>query len=176
MEYKDLIDLLREEKLTLSSIESLTGGLFAATVTSVPGASDVFAGGMVSYTDRTKELFGIKKDIIENFGAISPECAKEMALVAAEKLDTKCSISFTGNAGPTAQEGKPVGMVFVSIKVKNQVYSYQLDLKGNRDDIRKQCVDFGFEKLVSIITGKENNESFDENQIDDQYEVESEEN
>lgn len=153
-DYKELLDALLEHKLTISSMESLTGGMFASTFTSIPGASQVFKGGAVTYTDEIKKRFRINASTIENYGAVSQECAKEMARRCAEFFQSDCSVSFTGNAGPSESEGKPVGMVFIGIKIKDQLFHYELRLNGERNDIRKQCVDFAFatilEKLKNI--------------------------
>lgn len=152
MERKNLLDLLVSNKLTLSSMESLTGGLFSSTFTSLPGASQAFLGGIVSYAISSKEHFGVSEETIKEKGAISPKCAKEMALVAAEHFHSDCSVSFTGNAGPEAQEGKPVGLAYVAIKVKDKLYSYKLELSGTRDSIRRQLVDFAFSTLYEKIS------------------------
>lgn len=151
MERKDLLDALVDHKLTISSMESVTGGLFASTFTSIPGASQAFKGSAVTYQDEVKEAFGVKKDTIEKYGAISSNVAKEMAIKASEFFKSDVSVSFTGNAGPDAQEDKPVGMVFVSIRIKDKLFTYQLALKGERDAIRKQCVDFAFQTLLDKL-------------------------
>lgn len=151
MERKELLDALVEHKLTISSMESITGGLFASTFTSIPGASNAFKGSAVTYQDEVKESFGVKKETIEKYGAISSQTAKEMAIKASEFFKSEVSVSFTGNAGPDAQEDKPVGMVFVSIRIKDKLYTYQLALKGEREAIRKQCVDFAFQTIYDKI-------------------------
>jgi len=152
MERKDLLELLVKKNLTLSCMESLTGGLFASTFTSIPGASQVFLGGAVTYQDKVKEEFGVSESVVKQYGAISKECAKEMALNASLFFDSDVAVSFTGNAGPDAQEGKPVGLVYIGIKVKNAVSVYELHLTGERNFIRRQCVDFAFEKLIEKIS------------------------
>lgn len=151
MEFKELLDALVEHSLTISAMESFTGGLFASTFTSIPGASKAFVGSAVTYQDEIKEEYGVKKDTIRKFGAISSQTAKEMAIKASEFFQTKVAVSFTGNAGPDAQEDKPVGMAFVSIRVSDKLYTYQLALKGERDAIRKQAVDFAFETILEKV-------------------------
>lgn len=152
MERKNLLDLLVANKLTLSSMESLTGGLFASTFTSLPGASKAFLGSIVSYSAASKAHFGVDEEILDGKGTISIECAKEMALSAAEHFQSDCSVSFTGNAGPEAQEGKPVGLAYVAIKIKDALFSYKLELSGSRDSIRRQLVDFAFQTLYEKIS------------------------
>ncbi len=153
-DYKELLDSLLQQKLTLSCMESLTGGMFASTFTSIPGASQAFKGGAVTYTDEIKKRFRVNASTIEKYGAVSKECAREMVLRCADFFQSDCAVSFTGNAGPGESEGKPVGMVFIGIKIKDQLFLYELKLTGERNDIRKQCVDFAFatmsEKLKNI--------------------------
>jgi PncC family amidohydrolase len=151
MERKELLDALVEKKLTLSSMESLTRGLFSAAFTSIPGASQVFKGGAVTYSDEAKESFGVKKETIAEKGAVSLECAKEMAVKASEFFNSDIAVSFTGNAGPTASEEKPIGMVFIALRVKDSLFSYELALHGDREEIRRQCVDFAFSTLFEKV-------------------------
>jgi PncC family amidohydrolase len=152
MERKDLLDLLVKKGLTLSSMESLTGGMFATAFTSISGASKVFKGAAVTYTDEIKESFGVKKETIDTYGAVSMQTSKEMALRASIIFNTDVSVSFTGNAGPEPSENKPVGLVFISIKVQNKLFSYELHFNGERDDIRRQCVDFAFKELIAKLS------------------------
>lgn len=132
-------------------MESLTGGLFSETFTRIPGASKAFRGAIVSYQDDVKKNFGVKEDTLDAFGAISMECAKEMAIKASYHFASDVAISFTGNAGPDAAEDKPVGMVFIAIKIDSTLYGYELALSGDRDEIRRQCVDFAFEQLCFLL-------------------------
>lgn len=151
MERSEVIKLLKEKGLTLSSMESVTGGMFAAAVTDVPGASNVFKGAAVTYTNAVKESFGIKKETLDKFGAISLECAKEMAIRASLFFDTTVSVGFTGNAGPEAQEDKSVGLVFVAIRVQDKLFSYKLQFQGDRELIRRQSVDFAFKTIAEKV-------------------------
>ena len=151
MEYNDLYNTLLKNGLSLSCMESLTGGLFASTFTSIPGASKVFKGGVVTYTNEVKKSFNIKEATLDTFGAISKECAKEMAINASIIFNSECALSFTGNAGPDKSEDKDVGLVYIGIKYLNQLEVYELHLKGERDEIRKQCVDFAFKTLYEKL-------------------------
>ena len=99
----ELVELLKAKHLTIGSIESMTGGLFASSITSVPGASKVFKGSVVSYSPLIKEnVVGVKKETIETFGVVSKEVAYEMASKGKKLLDVDICVSITGNAGPTA--------------------------------------------------------------------------
>ncbi len=151
MKHQDLLELLKNNHLSLASCESLTGGLFASTFTSIPGASEVFKGAIVTYTDEIKEKLGVSKETIDTYGAISKECAREMALNASNYFSSDITVSFTGNAGPTASEGKDIGLVYVGLIIKNNLYVYKLNLTGTREVIREKVVDFAFKTIYEKI-------------------------
>ena len=97
---KELVSLLRKEKLTIGSAESLTGGLFASEIVAVPHASEVFLGSIVSYANSVKEdVLSIDKDVIYKHGVISEQVVRLMAQHASELLKTDITVSFSGNAG-----------------------------------------------------------------------------
>lgn len=120
-EDEELIDvvgrLLKEKNITISCAESCTGGLFAGTLTDVPGISSVFERGIVTYSNRAKtEELGVKPETLEKFGAVSPETAVEMADGLQKKTGSDLCISVTGIAGPGGgTEEKPVGLVYIGI-------------------------------------------------------------
>ena len=145
---KELIDLLREHHMTLSSVESLTGGLFSSTITSVPGASDVFLGASVTYCNEMKEKLGVPEEVIDGYSAVSAQCAAEMAKAGHAYYQSDVCVSFTGNAGPTASEGKPVGECYVAIYVDGDVFPYKLECKGERNEIRETLVSFALRETL----------------------------
>jgi PncC family amidohydrolase len=106
---------MRERGVTLATMESCTGGLLASTITDVPGSSEYFAGGFVSYQTEMKIELGVDASIIEEFGVISAECAREMARVARETREASVGVGITGVAGPDEQEGKPAGTLHIAI-------------------------------------------------------------
>lgn len=142
MEAYDLLCRLSELGITLGSCESLTGGLFGATICSIPGASNVYKGGLITYTPETKNaLAGVSFSTIEENGVVSAQVAAEMASGARGKLGVDLCLSCTGNAGPTAQEGgEPVGSVYIAASYGGQVWTAPLSLSGSRDQIRKTTV------------------------------------
>ncbi len=152
MTHQDLFEILKSNHLSLASCESLTGGLFASTFTDISGASEVFKGAIITYTNEIKEKLGVSKTTIETYGAISKECAREMVLNASEYFSSDITVSFTGNAGPTASEGKDVGLVYVGLIIKNNLYIYKLNLTGSREIIRKKTVDFAFRTIYEKVT------------------------
>lgn len=151
MNYQDLLDLLIKNNLTISSIESLTGGLFASCFTSISNASKAYKGSIVTYTNEIKEKTGVKKDTIDKYGAISEECVLEMATNCKSYFNSDVSVSFSGNAGPTSSEGKEVGLVYICIIVKDNINVFELHFDGTRSEIRNKCVDFAFNKIIEII-------------------------
>jgi nicotinamide-nucleotide amidase len=108
-----LIDLCRAKKLTIATAESCTGGLVAATLTEIPGSSDVFDRGFVTYSNDAKQaMLGVPVDALATFGAVSRETAEAMASGALARAGVDLAISITGIAGPGgALPGKPVGLV-----------------------------------------------------------------
>ena len=138
------IEKFKSKKCTLAFAESCTGGLAAATVVSVPGASEVFFGGIVSYDNSVKiNLLGVSEEVLNTVGAVSEECALQMALGARKQLKTDVAISVTGIAGPgggTAQ--KPVGLVYIGIASALGASAKKLILtdKGDRSAIRQAAV------------------------------------
>ncbi|MCQ2797886.1 MAG: CinA family protein [Bacilli bacterium] len=150
---EQVIKALREKNLTLGCVESLTAGLFAATVATVPGASDVFHGGLITYRSEEKvKLLGIDNEEIIKYGVVSQHIANEMAIKGRKKLGVDICVSFTGNAGPTAEPGcAPVGRVNMSISSKFGIVELQQDFEGLRNEIREACVDRMLDQLILIL-------------------------
>ena len=112
-----LLSRCAENHITVGTAESCTGGLIAAAVTDIPGASSVFLGGIVSYDNRVKhEVLGVKEETLCEFGAVSSETAEEMALGAVRVLGTSLAVSVTGIAGPGGgTPEKPVGTIWMAV-------------------------------------------------------------
>lgn len=108
-------NLLREKGWTLGAMESCTGGLFASTITDVAGSSDYFRGGLVSYATAIKAEWGVPQEILDAHGAVSLETAKAMASAARARLGADVGVGITGVAGPSEQEGKPVGTIHIAV-------------------------------------------------------------
>ncbi|MEY4981381.1 MAG: hypothetical protein RL174_719 [Actinomycetota bacterium] len=155
-----IIDHLREAGLFLATAESLTGGQLSAKFVDIPGASDVFMGGLVTYQTGLKSAWlGVDPELLNVRGAVDPEVARQMALgVAARaatdlKLDRNkvVAIATTGVAGPTEQDGQPVGKVFIAVAIGENVRIEELALTGNRDQIRtaasEQALQLAWEQI-----------------------------
>ena len=149
---EQLIDVLAKKGLTLGSVESFTGGLFAKTITDVSGASKVFKGALVTYSKDLKvKLLGMDEEFIDDNGLVSWGVAQQMALQGQKVLGVDVCVSFTGNAGPDAMEGKPVGRVYIGICYKDSVETYEFNFDGNREEIRHKCIEKAFELIKMKI-------------------------
>ncbi len=131
---------LQEKNLTIAAAESLTGGLFQQELTSLQGVSAIFKGGLVTYSNEAKEtVLGVKASTISTYGVVSQQCAIEMASCVREKFDTDIGVSFTGVAGPSDLEGKPVGTVFLGFAFRDgstMVKALHLGTKRTSNRIR----------------------------------------
>ena len=144
--------LFREYGRTLGSVESFTGGLFAREITKVSGASHFFKGALVTYASEEKNrILGISYDVIDEYGVVSKEVAAQMASNGQKLLNVDYCVSFTGNAGPTAMEGKPVGLVYIGIAIYDKVEVYEFHLSGDRDTIQNEGVSNALKLLEQKI-------------------------
>ncbi len=140
---KTIGNLLREKRWTLSIAESCTGGLICDRVTDVSGSSDYFMGGMVNYSNESKEKhLGVPLDEIRRYGAVSPQVAKKMAQGVRKTFNTIFGLSTTGVAGPTGgTKRSPVGRVFIGLADGKRTWVKKLDLKGNRRQIKERATE-----------------------------------
>jgi competence/damage-inducible protein CinA-like protein len=143
------LDLLRTRGLTLGLAESVTGGLVAARLTGVPGASDVLRGSIVSYaTDVKYDVLGVPEGSV-----VTPEAAAEMAVGARRVLGADIGLALTGVAGPTDQEGQPVGTLHVGVASDDSVTTASLRLPGTRDQMRQFSVISSLDVLRRELLG-----------------------
>jgi nicotinamide-nucleotide amidase len=161
---EQILDQLRSQNKKLVLAESLTGGLLTAEFAKVAGASDVLLTGIVAYDSTLKqELLGVSKQLLENQGAVDPEVAAQMAEGIRNKIAQKMgldlgslvAISTTGVAGPTEQDGKPVGELYICVSkgpeqaVSSNVFAHQLE--GDRAQIQNSAVLLGLGHLWEEI-------------------------
>ena len=139
---KAVVDLLMANKLTACTVESCTGGMLSARLINVPGVSEVFKSGYVTYSNKSKRrLLGIKKNILMKYGAVSEQIAREMAKMAASLARTDVSVSTTGIAGPDGgTPGKPVGLVYIGCNVCGRITVKECHFHGGREKIRESTV------------------------------------
>lgn len=147
-----VVQALKEQKATISVAESLTGGLFSSKIAEVENASAVFIGGIVAYTRFAKEqLLGIEPMMLEQQGMISSSCVVAMATQIKKICKSDYAIAFSGNAGPSAWEEKPIGCVYTAISTPTHVLVFEDLLTGNRNEIREQVCNLGIERLVKEL-------------------------
>jgi nicotinamide-nucleotide amidase len=137
----EIIDILRERKLTLGTVESATGGLIAHLITNFPGSSDVFRGSIVSYSNDIKtNLAGVQKTTLEKYGAVSSQVAAEMAAGGRKALGVDICVADTGIAGPGgATPGKPVGLFYLGLSTKEGTVIQKHLFTGSRDENKQQA-------------------------------------
>ena len=128
-----LVAALTSRGVSVATAESLTGGQLAALLTAVPGASACFVGGVVAYATHVKvSVLGVSPTVIEEYGAVSAECATQMATGVRELLEATYAVATTGVAGPDSQEGHPAGHVWIACAGPRGVVTRLLSLDGDR--------------------------------------------
>lgn len=149
-----LIKHLLDRGESLSTAESCTGGLLAGAITDVPGVSGCYKGGAVSYANEIKhKILGVRNETLSSFGAVSEECAREMALGANLRFNTDLSIVTTGIAGPGGgTPDKPVGLVYIGIAYKGEAYVYKNIFNGDRASVRAQTVATALSLAVRLMS------------------------
>ncbi|MFU8871290.1 CinA family protein [Micromonospora sp. SL4-19] len=130
---------LRHE--TLATVESLTGGLLAASIVEIAGVSGVYRGGLVAYaTELKSQLVGVPEDLLAERGPVDPDVAAALAEGGRRRCGADWGLATTGVAGPEPQDGKPVGLVYVGVAGPGGTQVRRLDLDGGRDHIRSAAV------------------------------------
>lgn len=137
-----VVELLKEAHMTVTTVESCTGGLLSSTLVDVPGVSEVLNQAYVTYANEAKEtLVGVRKETLEAYGAVSEQTAREMAEGGAAAAGAQAALSVTGIAGPeggTAQ--KPVGLVYVGCFLEDSTVVEKHIFQGSRRQVREQSV------------------------------------
>lgn len=150
---EQLIDVLAKKGLTLGSVESFTGGLFAKTITDVSGSSKVFKGALVTYSKELKiKLLGMDEEFINDNGLVSWGVAQDMAIKGQKILGVDVCVSFTGNAGPETLPGEAgVGETYMAIVYNKKVWAIPLKLELEREKVREVAVSSIINALISIL-------------------------
>ena len=138
------------EGKTLVTAESLTGGGIGAALTAVPGSSEVYKGGVISYTDWVKaNILGVPEDMLERFGAVSAPVAQSMAEGVRERLRADAAVSVTGLAGPGGDGyGNPVGTVFIGYRDEKNAVVRHYCFHGDREAVRQQTIEAALELVL----------------------------
>lgn len=145
---KSLLEILERKKWKIATAESCTGGLIAALLTEIPGSSNVFECGFVTYSNEAKQsLLGVSATLLEKHGAVSSEVARAMAKGALKNSEAQVAVAVTGIAGPGGgTAAKPVGLVYIAVAVNQEIVE-KCNFDGTREEIRLAAVD----KAVSMI-------------------------
>lgn len=142
--------ITRLQGRTLATAESCTGGGIGNMLTAVPGASNVYKGGIISYCNEIKEkCLCVSGKTLETYGAVSEQVAQEMAKGARGALNADIAVSVTGLAGPSGDDfGNPVGTVFIGYADERHCISRRFLFKGSREEVRSQAIDAALELIL----------------------------
>ncbi|NLH36934.1 MAG: competence/damage-inducible protein A [Thermotogaceae bacterium] len=141
--------LLKDNGLTVSFAESCTGGLISSTFVDIPGVSDVYKGGVITYSNESKmKILGVAQETLEKHGAVSEECVREMADGCKRLFNSSFAVAVSGIAGPSGgSEEKPVGTVCIALATPTKIISSTHLLRGDRNSIRRRSMLFSFDTL-----------------------------
>ena len=149
----ELKDILDKKEFSIATAESCTGGFLGAVLTAIPGSSTYFQGSIITYSNYQKmNLLKVNEETLKNFGAVSEQCALEMANNLKKIMNTDISISITGIAGPDGgTSDKPVGTVFATIIINEMKKNFKFQFSGNRNLIRLMTVRTIIEELLNLL-------------------------
>ena len=149
----EIINIMREKKLTLGTVESATGGLIAHMITNIPGSSDVFRGSIISYSNEIKiKIVGVKEATLQESGAVSGQVARAMAKRGRKVLGVDICMADTGIAGPGgATPGKPVGLFYLGLSHKDGTFTQKHIYKGTREENKQQAAQTALMRLREYL-------------------------
>lgn len=151
MDAKKVNEHFRQLGLTLSSVESCTGGAFANAITKISGASHFYKGGMVTYfTEEKVRLLGLTYSELDKNGVVSEITAQQMAFNGRKVMASDYCVSFTGNAGPETMEDKRAGLVYIGICSRENCLVYKYEFDGDREQVITQAVQAALDLLMKI--------------------------
>ncbi len=138
---KQIAEVLAGRNLTIGVCESCTAGMLGAALTSIPGSSKYFLGGIIAYSDDVKErVVGVKRRTLKIHGAVSGQAAREMALGVRRMMHSDIAVAITGIAGPGGgSREKPVGTVFIAVEKRNTITVRKFRFKGKRQTVRRSA-------------------------------------
>lgn len=149
---KAVVELLVANKLTVTCAESCTGGMLSARLVNVPGVSDVYKSGFITYSNKAKRrLLGVKKSTLQKYSAVSAQTAKEMVKGAALAAQADVAVAVTGVAGPDGTKEKPAGLVYIACSVKGDVTVKEFHFQGNRSKNREAATSAALRLMRSCI-------------------------
>ena len=151
---EEVLELAKRSGVMVATAESCTGGLIAGAITDVPGSSAIFDRGFVTYTNSAKvEMLGVAKSSLDQFGAVSEEVAREMALGALANSHAAIAVSVTGIAGPGGSEHKPEGRVCFGVAAEDWVSTTTVEFGAiGRGQVRSKSVDHALTLLIKKLS------------------------
>jgi nicotinamide-nucleotide amidase len=150
-----IADQMHERRTTLAVMESCTGGLLSNTLTDVPGASEYFVGGFVTYSTQQKIDLGVPPEVIEEYGVVSPEVARAMAAAACRRSGADYGIGITGVAGPDPEDGIPPGTVHVAVATpEGGAHSLSMTMNQGRQAVKRRAVTTALLLLRRALLGE----------------------
>ncbi len=151
-----LVSLLRLKGKTMSTAESCTGGLIGASITDIPGASEAFLGGVVSYSNDAKEgILGVSHSVLIEHGAVSEQTARQMVEGSIRLFDSDYAVAVTGIAGPGgATPEKPVGLVYIAVADGPRTVVTRNVFNGDRQEVRESTVREACSLLTDMVEGR----------------------
>ncbi len=150
---RELLNILRTRGETITTVESCTGGLLAGRITDIPGSSEVFQRGVITYCDAAKaQMVHVKEETLAAYTAVSTQTAEEMAFGGAEEAGAQACLSVTGYAGPPSDpEDTSVGLVYIGCFYNGRVSVRELHLSGSRRKIRQEAVEEALKLLQECL-------------------------
>ncbi|AXX64822.1 nicotinamide-nucleotide amidohydrolase family protein [Bombilactobacillus bombi] len=150
--FQFVVKQLTQQKQTITAAESLTAGLFQATLASVPGASKVLEGGFITYSLKMKaQLLDIPATKLQEHGVVSQWTAMQMAIHSAQIVNSNFGVGLTGAAGPESLEGHAAGTVWIAVNSPTTTVAQQFKFAGNRADVRKKSVVAAFNMVANSL-------------------------
>ncbi len=148
----NIIEKLKEVNLTISTAESLTGGMIASNICNISGASNFFKGGVVSYTKEAKcSLLGLKMEDIEKYSVYSNETVISMAKGIKKNTNSDIAIATSGVAGPGADEGVEAGTVYFCFIIKDKIITEKKLFKGSRNEVRSNASNYAINQIINLL-------------------------
>jgi PncC family amidohydrolase len=152
---EEIGSILKQKGLTLGIVESATGGLLSHRITNITGSSDYYKGSVTAYSNQVKTgVVGVKEDTLNQYGAVSPQVAEEMALGGRKILGADICLADTGIAGPGgASAGKPVGLFYIGLSHGERTFSQKHNFKGNRQQNKQSAAEAALKWLKEYLAG-----------------------
>ena len=151
---QEVAEVLKQQGLTVATAESCTGGLLSHTLTNISGSSEYFKLGIISYSNQSKtDLLGVQEQTLINYGAVSEQTAKAMAVGVKNRSNVDIGVSTTGIAGPSGgTKDKPIGLVYIAIATPTTIEVKQYRFSGSRLEHKEHTVNAALELMLQYLT------------------------